>query len=85
MVTKTCNYRQDKYKAEKMKIITQHHLPLKNDKILEHQKARETEQARYSAETHLVRMFHKALLFRNQPTLLLGVYICSVCGKYSEK
>lgn len=68
-----------------MKIIARHHLPFKNGQILGHQKARETEQKRFNVETHPVRMFHKALLFRNQPTPLLGVYRCSVCGKYSEK
>lgn len=68
-----------------MKIITWHHLPFENGKILEHPKKRETDKERYKVETHSVRMFYKALLFRNQPTPSLGVYRCSVCGKYSEK
>lgn len=68
-----------------MKITARHHLPFENGQILEHQQAREIEQERCDVETHPVRMSTRHCSFRNRPTPLLGVYRCSVCGKYSEK
>lgn len=40
-MTKTCHYKQDKSEAERMKIITQHHLPFKKGENLDHPKTRQ--------------------------------------------